>query len=344
MTCLVIQTAFLGDVVLTVPLLRLLRGLDSVDRIAAVVRPAGASLLEGQGIVDEIIEYDKRGRDRGPAGFLRVVRAARRTRADAALVPHRSFRSALLAIASGARQRVGFESSGGRALLTRAIAYPRGDHEAVRIARLVEEVGGALPNSALPIALAVPDAGRAEVDAALADTGVGGAEIVVLAPGSAWPTKRWPADRFARAADLIREALGAAVVLSGGEGDRAVARDVARRAEGPLADLTGRLSVAGWIALLARARVVVSNDSAAAHVAAAVDTPVVAVFGPTVPAQGFAPLGERSRVVEAELPCRPCGRHGAWRCRRGDLACMQSVHAEDVAAEALRLIGAGVAS
>jgi heptosyltransferase-2 len=342
--CLVIQTAFLGDVVLTVPLLKLLRDLDSVDRVAAVVRPVGASLLEGQGIVDEIIEYDKGGRDRGPAGFLRVVRAARRTRAGAAIVPHRSFRSALLAVASGARERVGFESSGGRALLTRALPYPPGDHEALRIARLVEAVGGALPGTELSIALTVPDAGRAEADAALADAGVEGAGIVVLAPGSRWPTKRWPAERFARVANLIRETLDAAVVLSGGEADRAVARDVASLAAGPVSDLTGRLSVAGWIALLARARLLVSNDSAAAHVAAAVDTPVVAVFGPTVPGQGFAPLGARSRVVEAELPCRPCGRHGAERCRRGDLACMRNVRAEDVLAAALGLVEEGAAS
>jgi heptosyltransferase-2 len=342
--CLVIQTAFLGDVILTVPLLRLLRGLDGVTRVGAVVTPSGSELLRDQGIVDEIIEYDKRGRDRGPAGFLRVARAARRLGVDAALVPHRSFRSALLALAAGAGDRVGFDASGGRILLTRAIPYALGDHEAVRVARLIEGLGGALPASGLPIGLTVPDVGRDEAVGALAAAGVGAAEIVVLAPGSAWATKRWPAERFAGTADALRERLGAAVVLSGSEADRGVAADVARRTAGPVIDLTGHLSVSGWIALIARARLLVSNDSAAAHVAAAVGTPVVAVFGPTVPAQGFAPYGARSRVVEAAIACRPCGRHGAGRCRRGDLACMRGVPVEAVVGESLDLVGAAAPS
>lgn len=340
MRCLVIQTAFLGDVILTVPLLRILRGLDHVSGVAAVVTPAGSELLRDQGIVHEIIEYDKRGRDRGLAGFCRTTGAARRFGADAALVPHRSFRSALLALAVGARTRVGFDTSGGRLLLTRRIPYPSGEHEALRVAGLVEAVGGALPATGLPIELSVPAGGAAEIDGALtAAGGVGDAGVVVLAPGSAWPTKRWPAARFAEVADALREKLGATVVLSGSEADAPAAREVAQRATGPVVDLTGRVSVSGWIALIARARLLVSNDSAAAHVAAAVGTPVVAVFGPTVQAQGFAPYGARARVVEAALDCRPCGRHGADRCPRGTLACMLGVSSEAVVREAVDLVG-----
>lgn len=341
MRCLVIQTAFLGDVILTVPLLRLIRELDHVTRIGAIVTPLGSALLRGQGIVDDVIEYDKRGRDRGPAGFARVAGAARGLAVDAAIVPHRSFRSALLAVAAGARTRVGFGSSGGRILLTRRMPYPPGEHEAVRVARLVEGVGGALPDAGLPVELSVPAGGAEEADRALAAAGVAaGAGIVVLAPGSAWPTKRWPAERFAEAAGALREKLGATVVLSGGEADAPVAREVAALAAGAVVDLTGRVSVPGWIALIARARVLVSNDSAAAHVAAAVGTPVVAVFGPTVPDQGFAPYGAGARVVEAELPCRPCGKHGAPRCPRGTLDCMLGVSSEAVVREAVDLVGA----
>jgi heptosyltransferase-2 len=342
MRCLVIQTAFLGDVILTVPLLRLLRGLDGVRRLTVVAAPAGSELLRGQAIVDDVIEYDKRGRNRGLAGLLRVARAARGIGVDTAIVPHRSFRSALLALAAGARRRVGFEASGGRVLLTTALPYASGEHEAVRVARLVAGVGGALPRKGLPIALDVPEEGAAEADRALAAAGVeDGEPIVVLAPGSAWATKRWPAERFAEAGDALGERLGASVVLSGGEGDFPVAREVAAAAAGRAADLTGRLSIAGWIALIARARVLVCNDSAAAHVAAAVGTPVVAVFGPTVPAQGFAPYGARSRVVEAALDCRPCGRHGAERCPRGTLSCMLDVPSAAVVRAAVDLVEAG---
>jgi heptosyltransferase-2 len=337
----VIQTAFVGDVILTVPLLKLLRELDRVTWLGALVTPAGAELLRGQGIVDAIVAYDKRGRDRGPRGFSRVAAEARRLEPDAALVPHRSLRSALLALSSGARTRVGFDASGGRTLLTERIPYPSGEHEAVRVARLIEGVGGELPSERLPLALSVPAGGAEEAGRALADAGVAGGDIVVLAPGSAWPTKRWPAERFAEAADALRERFKASVVLSGEGADAPVAGEVARAAVGPVADLTGRLSVAGWIALIARARVVVSNDSAAAHVAAATGTPVGAVFGPTVPGQGFAPYGERARVVEAALGCRPCGRHGAARCPLGTHDCMLDVTPDAVVGEAVELAEAG---
>jgi heptosyltransferase-2 len=309
-----------------------------VSWVGAVVTPVGARLLRGQGIVDRIVEYDKRGRDSGLAGFRRVASAARSLGVDAAIVPHRSFRSAVLALATGARARIGFDSSGGRLLLTRRVPYAAEAHEAERVARLVEGVGGAFPEGRLPFDLTVPADGRDEAHRALSDEGVAeGSDIVVLAPGSAWPTKRWPPERFAEAGDALGEKLSATVVLSGDEADAAVAREVARRATGPVVDLTGRVSVSGWIALIARARVLVSNDSAAAHVAAGTGTPVVAVFGPTVPAQGFAPYGPRARVVEAGLACRPCGRHGGERCPLGTLACMLGVPSSVVVREAMAL-------
>ncbi len=358
MRCLVIQTAFLGDVILTLPLVHLLRELEEVTWIGALVTPAGASFLESQDGLDEIFVYDKRGRDRGAAGLLRTARALRSHGIDTALIPHRSFRSALVPVLAGIGRRVGFDESGGRILLTDVVPYRVRGHEVERVASLLGPIGGAgllgtvggagllgtvdgagpagpvagaAGPGTIPFSIRVPPDEFSAVDGILAGLGVqSGAGIVAVAPGSRWSTKRWCAPSFAGAADALSHEYGLAVVLTGGEDDAEAARAVADRMEEPPIDLTGRTTTASWIALIARARVLVSNDSAAAHVAAGVGTPVVAIFGPTVPEQGFAPYTGAARVVGAPVDCRPCGRHGGERCARGTMVCMTDVGIPDV--------------
>lgn len=338
MRCLVVQTAYLGDVILTVPLLSLLRASDAVTATRVVTTPVGAEFLRGQDVTDDVEVYDKRGADRGPRGFARALSAARSWGPDAALVPHRSFRSALLARCSGARRRIGFDESGGRTLLTERVPYRSAAHEIERVAALAGPLGVFAPHAGPPFELRVPEDAEASLDRRLRASGVPPEPPILVAPGSRWPTKRWPAERFARAALELSAAFGGPVVLAGGEGDREACDRTREAAARPVFDLCGTLSVSEWIALVARARVLLANDSAAGHVAAGVGTPVVSVFGPTVPEQGFAPYSDASRIASADLDCRPCGRHGGLRCGRGDLACMERVAVEDVVSKARELL------
>ncbi len=331
MRALVIQTAFPGDVLLTVPLLDALRSLPATTRLAALVTPEGASILETQRVADELIVYDKRSRDVGLAGFARTVRAVRSYRPDAAVIPHRSFRSALLGLLSGARRRIGFDASGGRALLTDVVSYERGAHEIERVASLARPLGWSGGPGRVPFRLEVPESGVAEVSELLVSAGVRETErLLACAPGSRWTTKRWPPERFAAALDELEHALEARAVLVGTADDAGPAAEVLSASSGRVVDLTGRLTTAGWLALVERARLLLSNDSAALHVAAGVGTPVVAVFGPTVPAQGFGPYTDRGRVAEADVRCRPCGRHGGETCPDGTLRCMLDVEVDAV--------------
>ncbi len=339
MRVVVIQLAYLGDVILTLPLLRLARQVDGVDWVGAVVRPIGAEFLRGQGVVDEIVVYDKRGADTGTRGTLRMASALRRLRIDAALVVHRSFRTALIVLLSGIPRRIGFDESGGSFLLTRTVPYRARPHEAERAASLVEPLGVSTGPGRVPFEVVVPEGGDASLDLALDAAGLRGDDpIVAVAPGSQWPTKRWGADRFAAAADLIAGDLGAAIAIVGAESDRAESALVADRLGGKAVDLTGRLPLDAWIALIARARVLLANDSAPGHVAAGVGTPVVAVFGPTVPEQGFPPYGDRARVLEAGIDCRPCGSHGGERCPLGTLDCMERIGVPDVVSAAREIM------
>ena len=340
MRCLVIQTAFLGDVILTLPLLELLRRDPRISSTLVVAAPPGAGFIEEQGVADRVVTYDKRGRDAGVRGMARVVGELRRLSPDVALVPHRSFRSALLGLASRAHRRVGFDVSGGRLLLTERVPYPAGVHEIERIAALAETLGVEVPSGRVPFELVVPDGGGDELASALSDRGAGFATgAVVVAPGSRWATKRWLPDRFSSAAEELSRELDAAVVVVGSHEEREVGAVVSGSIPSRVADLTGGLSLKATLALVSRAGVVLSNDSAVTHMAAGLGTPVVSVFGPTVPSQGFAPYADVSAVVETLLDCRPCGRHGSDRCPLGTLGCMEGVSVEDVVSCALELVG-----
>jgi heptosyltransferase-2 len=336
----VIQTAFLGDVVLTVPLLTLARNHPDVAWLGLVTTERGADFVDGQALVDDVVVFHKRGEDRGLGGLLRKAAELRTRRPDVALVPHRSFRSAALALRAGIPERVGFDDSAGRWLLTRVVTRSERHHEAERIAGLIEGVGGRPPAGRVPFSLAVPRKARETADRLLAAHGVSaGDDLVVISPGSAWPTKRWHPERFAVVADQLSNSLGAAIVLTGTREDGPSARAVADAMSTQAIDTTGHTGINTLVALIERARILIANDSAPVHLAAGLGTPVVAVFGPTVPGQGFAPYGDLAEVVEAEVECRPCGKHGGRTCPRGEIVCMDSVRSDDVLRAATELLG-----
>ncbi len=342
MRCLVVQTAFLGDVILTVPLLRLLGRDPRVGQVFVVASPPGADFLEGQGVADRVITYDKRAGDAGLAGMTRVVRELRRLSADVALVPHRSFRSAFLPFAARVPRRIGYDVSGGRLFLTERIPYQLGNHEIERVAALAGSLGIGLPHGRVPFELKVPEGRRVALAETLSRHGLRGrGRRLVVAPGSRWATKRWLPERFAEAARLLADRLSADVVVVGTPEEADVGALVSSAVGQAAVDLTGALPLGQLLALVSGASLVLSNDSAVTHIAAGLRVPVVAVFGPTVPAQGYAPYTGRARVVEAALPCRPCGKHGSDRCPAGTLDCMERVTVEDVVSAGLDLLGEG---
>ncbi len=314
---LVLQTSFLGDTVLTTPLIARLAEAGAVD---VLVTPASAGLLANDPSIRETIVYDKRGRDRSVAGFARLARSLRAKRYDAIYLAQGSARSGALAVAARVPRRVGFETSAGRAFYTVRVPAPQGMHHAEKLFTL-GSAGGGRPYSRedLRPRLYPGATERAAVDELLAGTD-GTRPLIALAPGSVWATKRWP--HYPALAQLL--AGRARIVVVGGAEDGPLAREIADAAgDSSVVDATGRFTLLASAELIGRARVIVCNDSAPLHLASAVGTPTVAIFGPTVPAFGFGPLAGRSAVVEDDLlACRPCDRHGPQRCPLGHWKCM----------------------
>jgi heptosyltransferase II len=315
---LVIQTAFLGDVILTTPLLSVLAARHGP--VDVVTTPAAAGLLEGHPAVGSVIRYDKRRTDRGWLGVRRIGRKLRGRAYSRVYLPHRSLRSAALALWSGAPERIGFADAPGAISYTSRVARPATGHEVERLLALAR----AAPDEKAGVSLPLTDEDLARADTWLASHGVG-PRFAALAPGSIWGTKRWPyyPELAAR--------LDRMVVVVGGPDDVALANAIAAAAPNRVVNAAGGLSLRESAALIQRAAVLVTNDSAPLHLATAVGTPIVALFGPTVPEFGFGPRRAGDVTLgHAGLSCRPCSRHGPPRCPLGHHRCMRELSVDAV--------------
>lgn len=329
----VFQTAFPGDVVLTLPLIQQLRQLFPDAFTGFVTIPGTADLLSNHPAVSERIVFDKRGADGGIAGIFRFAKKLRLGRFDTAIVPHRSLRSALVVFLAGIPRRIGFTRSAGRFLLTDVVEYDESAHEIDRNLSLLGPLGVGAKQQRMPSLY--PDYAAVEkVDQFIRAWRAGGGSgepLVALAPGSVWATKRWPADRFAKLGRLlIRSGYG--VVLIGSREERAMCGELMNSAGSPnVLNGAGDFSLLESAELIRRCELIVSNDSAPVHLAGAMRVPVVAIYGATVPRFGFAPRGNQDAIVEREgLACRPCGIHGGQRCPLGTFECMLTIPPEQV--------------
>lgn len=336
MSSLVIQTSFLGDTVLTTPLITELGRRGPVD---VVTTPASAALLRNHPFVRSVVPYDKRGHDRGLLGFMRMATRLRRFGYDSAYMAQGSVRSAALAWAAGVRRRVGFATSAGRRLYNVRVEYREDLHHAARLLRLALSQSDVEARDIRPrLYPGIPE--RYAVDRLLAfhDVADDGPPLVALAPASVWATKRWP--YYPDLARLLRER--ARVVVLGSPEDAALAEEVRAAAGESAFSAAGALTLLGSAELIRRCSVLVTNDSAPQHLASAVGTPTITVFGPTVPQFGFGPLADGSLTMGLDsLACRPCDRHGPRRCPLRHWKCMREISADDVALRVFDIVSAG---
>ncbi|MEP6590572.1 MAG: lipopolysaccharide heptosyltransferase II [Gemmatimonadota bacterium] len=305
---LVIQTAFLGDVVLTTPLLSALA--EQFGPVDVVTTPGAAALLEGHPAVRAVVPHDKHRSERGIGGIFRLAKRLRAEGYQRAYLPHRSWRSGMAALLAGIPERIGFEHAPARWSYTRRVPRDPTLHEVPRLLALADA-----PDR-YPLSLGISTTDDASAAAWLDLAGVP-EQFVALAPGSIWGTKRW--GKFPE----LAAALDTFVVTVGGPEDRALGESVVAAAKSGGVNAAGQLPLRVSAALLGRATALVSNDSAPMHMAQAMGTPVVALFGPTVPSFGFAPRGPEDVVLEVDgLNCRPCSSHGPRVCPLGHHHCM----------------------
>jgi heptosyltransferase-2 len=302
-----------------------------------VTTPISATLLANHPDLQHVFAFDKRGAHSGVGGLWTMARMIRAWQAKhvpdvdrrVAYLAQGSARSAALAVLSGLHERIGFATAPARAMYTRRVPFVEGQHHAARLWQL------AFPNEAraeprperLRPRLYPGLAEKRAVDALLQEFGVGGA-FVALAPGSVWATKRWPyyTDLARRLADRFT------VAVIGGKDDAEHADAIAAVVPPDrFINAVGRLSLLASAELIGRARALVSNDSSPTHMASAMGTPTVTIYGPTVLEFGFGPLAPHSMSLgHQSLECRPCDRHGPRRCPLTHWRCMRELGVDDV--------------
>ena len=335
-TILVIKLKHIGDVLLATPAIHALKVAYPSARIHALVSRGSEPVLEENPDLAGVIPFP-RPRGLGPRRWreeLRLVRSLRALRPDLVVAMGKGDREAILGFLSGARWRVGFDSGrkgflGRNRLFTHRVARTGREHVVEADLKLVEALGIVPADRRLRLALGPEDAAAA--DRMLAEAGVAPGEVLATVhPTSRWLFKCWRDEGIAAVMDHLAD-LGLRVAISSGPDPREVrkARRILGLARRPAVDLIGRLSLGQLAAVLRRSRLFLGVDSAPMHMAAAVGTPVVALFGPSGE-HNWRPWGEGHLVVAKDLFCRPCGQDGCNGSKRSD--CMEMIAEAEVIA------------
>jgi heptosyltransferase-2 len=331
---LIIRLSSLGDIVLTTPVLRLIRDHCPLARIDFLMKREYQDVLQTHPCVDRLLLVDSR------QSWWTTLRTLRQTRYDLVLDLHGTLRSQVLAWGLVTRRRLVY----GKHILRRALLVHVGWNTLSAMTAVPELYAAPLRRLGLQaplpgLALSVDVESHDAMQQYLTQTFPAGIDhpLLAVAPGARWPTKRWSVDGFARVAEKFARQYQAAVVVLGDVTDAPLAQALCQRLTTPVLNSAGQLTLRHTLALLQRCRLLLCNDSGLMHVATALNIPVVAIFGPTVQEFGFYPFRAQAHVVSRVLPCRPCSTKGSRSCPRGHHACMQEVSSQDVFAAAQRL-------
>ena len=326
---LIIQTAFLGDVILTTPLVKVVRENFPQSFISILLIPQTSEAFKNNPHINQLIFYDKKEKQKGIGDFLKLVSFIQKEKFDLAIIPHRSLRSALLAYLSKIPQRIGFHTASGSFLYTNEVTYKTNLHEIDRNLSLLFPLGYSIRNIK-------PQLFPIEEDFAWADKFLNqsGADknkkLVGIFPSSVWTTKRWTMEGFASVADkLIQEAKVEVLFLGSSKDEKLLLKISSMMRLKPIIPI-GKTSLLKSAALVSKCSAVLSNDSAPVHIAIAMEKPVVAVFGSTLPEFGFAPYGESHTIIQKSVYCRPCGIHGKKICPEIHFGCMKGTSPDEV--------------
>jgi heptosyltransferase-2 len=324
MRILVIRFSALGDCVLLCPFLRHLKT-NGADEVSVITKTAYMELFAATRGVDRVIAMDE---DAGARGLTQIVRAHR---ADGGVLidAHGSLRSWLVSIGlGGTRSRIQkhYRERLGLILFKRGCNIPS---VTARYSRLGERLGfPPMTSDEAPVGeLEIPESARIKVGSYI--QGVN-RQMVAIAPGSRWPMKRWGIEKYAEFARRITGHYGHHVLLLGDKSETQWAEPIAATLGQHVTNLVGRTSIIETAAAIQHAEAFVGNDSGLMHLAEAVGVPVIALFGPTVKAFGYYPSLAASKVIERDIPCRPCSRNGRRSCPKKTQECLTAIPVEAV--------------
>lgn len=319
MRWVIIQTAFLGDVILTLPLIEEITRLDEAAEILFITRPEAVNVIETAKGVKKVIAYDKRGKAKGWKGWNEIRKIILSFQPNYTIVPHRSVRSVALASLSKAKFRIGYDKAAFFPGLTHRIHYRHDAHETARLLDLLYPLTQKLGKPAPPNIVLT----KMDMETASSYLEKIPNPRIVIAPGAVWNTKKYPTQQYEEVAEKLAK-KHYHIITIGSKADHLECLTVAKAGNG--ISLGGMLTPRESAAVIKLSNLLITNDSAPLHLAQSVGTPTLAIFGATVPAFGFAPLREWDRIAEVKnLECRPCAIHGGRKCPKKHFRCMKDL-------------------
>ncbi|MGB9770876.1 MAG: glycosyltransferase family 9 protein [Candidatus Kapaibacteriota bacterium] len=332
----IINTAFIGDVVLSFFLCQSIKNIQPDSKLYFVATPKVKDLLTLVTSIDVPILYDKKNIDKGFNGIINIANRLKKEKVELILSPHRSLRTSLITYLAKPKLSVSYQTSSFSFLYKQRVPYLFKSHEIERNLELLGIFSDFQKGDQLPdIIIEFPKTVIEKV-VSLINLNHLKRNIVVIAPGSIWKTKQWIKEGFIFvASELIK--MKCEVILIGSDEDFRLCEEISIKTGAK--NFAGRTNLAESLYILKNSHLLITNDSSPTHLATIVKCPTITIYGPTIPEFGFYPRAPNSKIVQIEgLECKPCSIHGYNKCPLRHHRCMSGIQPERVLSFAIEML------
>jgi heptosyltransferase-2 len=332
----IIQTAFIGDIVLSLPVVQSIKLANPSCKITFITTPQAVHLVEVCTSVDSVISFDKRNNHSGIKKLFSFIAELNELKFDFVISLHRSIRTSFLVSRLNNCIKIGYKNSAMSFVYNYKVKYYKHLHEIERNYELLNYFENIKYVSINDVETKIKSDDINNLNLLLNQKNISSERILILAAGSVWETKRWKKEYFAELAEKLTY-LGYQVVLTGSPADLEICEYISKNSKA--INLAGKTNIPQTLYLIKLAKLVITNDSAPTHFAGLMNTPVITIYGPTSPIFGFGPRSEISSVIRNEnLKCSPCRIHGSKNCPIGTHICMKSISVEQIFNESIKLL------
>ncbi|MFH1594358.1 MAG: lipopolysaccharide heptosyltransferase II [Candidatus Omnitrophota bacterium] len=338
MRILLTRTDRIGDVVLSTPAIKAVRDKYPDAYIAFMVRPYARDVVEGNPYIDEVIIYDKYGEHKNLLNTVLFAISLRKKRFDLAIMLHPTNRAHMIAFAAGISRRVGYDKKLSF-LLTERVPHLKQEgkkHESEYTLDLLETIG--IRAKGRELFLPLNDRDIKNIENTLSEYHLGReALLIAVNPGASCPSKRWRPESFAKVCDGLAEKYKARIIIAADASNSRFADILAGKMRYEPVNLAGKTTVGELAALLSKCDLFISNDSGPVHIACAIGTPTISIFGrgdPGLSSERWGPIGKETRVFHKDVGCDPCLAHN---CKIG-FKCLEAITPEEVLSAAEELL------
>ena len=331
---LVIQTAFPGDAILTLPFIQELNKIKVDYRIDVLCIPNTEQIFKSSPAVNDVIVLDKKGKHKSIFSLIKFIIELKRKNFNIIYSLHRSLRTSLIVLGLSVEETYGFDNSSLKFVYKNSVHYKPSEHEVKRNLSLLGDGYNADSWRIFPV-LNISSESKAIVSDYLAENKI--TKFICIAPGSVWATKRYPVEYFNQIIGYFHS-IKYQVVLIGGTEDVELCTAIKKNHEKNVFITAGNFSFIETIELLKQSSILICNDSAPTHLSMCADIPVLTIYCSTIPGFGFYPYNTKSDYISYdELKCKPCGIHGFHSCPIETFDCAKLLDPQRVIEKAVKL-------